>query len=318
MKGSSVSVKDGSKHSGVFEGAVMSRRWMLAAASSVLVAGRVTSAVAADGSVADRLAAIRARVGGRIGVHALDTHTGRRIGLDEDSRFAMASTFKLLLAAAVLSKVDSGELDLTQNVKFSKQDMLSHAPVTSKHLESGSLTIKELCAAVVEVSDNPAANLLLGLVGGPAGVTEFLRGLGDKLTRLDRTELALNSNLPGDPRDTTTPRAMVGSMEQVLTKNVLADSSRRLLTGWLVSASTGLQRIRAGLPEDWKVGDKTGNGANGAANDLAIIWPPGRKPILMAVYMSESSQKTEVLNAAHAEIAREVVGAIVPGSGQRS
>jgi beta-lactamase class A len=219
----------------------------------------------------------------------------------------MASTFKLLLAAAVLSKVDNGELELTKAVPFSKKNMLPHAPVTSKNLDRGSLTVKELCAAVVETSDNPAANLLLDLIGRPAGFTRFVRTLGDMTTRLDRYELELNTNLPGDPRDTTTPRAMVGSMEQVLTGKALAESSRKMLTGWMVSSSTGLQRIRAGLPADWKAGDKTGTGENGAVNDLAIVWPPGRKPVLIAVYMSESPQKTDVLVAAHAEIAREIV-----------
>ncbi len=240
-------------------------------------------------------------------MHVLDTHTGRRFGLDDESRFAMASTFKLLLAAAVLSKADNGELELTKAVSFGKKDMLSHGPVTSASLEKGSLTVKALCAAVVEVSDNPAANLLLGLIGGPAGFTRFVRTLGDTTTRLDRTELALNSNLPGDPRDTTTPRAMVASMEQVLTKKVLAEASRKMLIGWMVSSGTGLQRLRAGLPSDWKAGDKTGTGENGAVNDLAILWPPGRKPILIAVYMSESPLKTGELAAAHAEIAREIV-----------
>jgi beta-lactamase class A len=185
--------------------------------------------------------------------------------------------------------------------------MLSHSPVTSKHLAQGSLPVKELCAAVVEKSDNPAANLLLGLIGGPEGFTKFVRTLGDDVTRLDRMELELNSNLPGDPRDTTTPRAMVASMEQVLTRDALSDSSRRMLTGWMVSSGTGINRIRAGLPEDWKAGDKTGTGSNGAVNDLAILWPPGRKPILIALYLSESKLSTAELAAAHAEIAREIV-----------
>jgi beta-lactamase class A len=279
-----------------------------ATAAATLAAGFAEAASSGKApSIADRLASIRSRIGGRLGVYVHDTQTGRRIGIDEDSRYAMASTFKVLLAAAVLSKVDRGELELSQPVEFGQKDMISHAPVTSKHLAQGSLLVKDLCAAVVEKSDNPAANLLLGLIGGPEGFTKFARTLGDEVTRLDRMELELNSNLPGDPRDTTTPRAMVGSMEQVLTRDALSDSSRRMLTGWMVSSDTGLKRIRAGLPDDWKAGDKTGTGANGAVNDLAILWPPGRKPILIAVYLSESKLPSSALEPAHAEIARESV-----------
>jgi beta-lactamase class A len=213
----------------------------------------------------------------------------------------------MMLAATVLARVDRGEIGLGQSVRFGPDDMLSHAPVTSKHVAEGALTVQELCAAAVQESDNPAANLLLGLVGGPRGVTQFMRTLGDNDTRLDRYELDLNSNLPGDPRDTTTPRAMVSSMERVLLGNALSETSRNLLTEWLVTSTTGLQRIRAGLPPDWKAGDKTGTGENGAVNDLAILWPPGRKPILLAVYMSESRQNTAALSAAHAEIAKAIV-----------
>jgi beta-lactamase class A len=166
---------------------------------------------------------------------------------------------------------------------------------------------------VVEVSDNPAANLLLKMIDGPAGLTRFLRSMGDRETRLDRYELDLNSNLPGDPRDTTTPRAMVHSMEQVLIKDALSSAARELLLGWMINASTGLQMFRHGLPTDWKVGDKTGKGSNGAVNDLVIAWPPGRKPVLVALYLSDSKRSIAELSAVHAEIgamvAREVLRA---------
>jgi beta-lactamase class A len=252
--------------------------------------------------ITQRLEAIRARIGGRLGIYALDTESGKHIGFDDTSRYAMASTFKLMLAAAVLTAVDKGTLALEQKVAITAADVLPHAPVTSKYVAAGSITIRELCAAAVEESDNAAANLLLARIGGPAGLTDFMRSLGDKVTRLDRTELTLNSNLPGDPRDTTTPRAMVLSMEKVLTKPTLSDASRDLLIDWLVRATPGLKRIRSGLPQDWKVGDKTGTGQTGAVNDLAIAWPPQRRPILMAIYMSESKLPTEQLAAAHAEI----------------
>ena len=157
------------------------------------------------------------------------------------------------------------------------------------------------------MSDNGAANLLLKQIGGPPELTRYMRSLGDDVTRLDRMELELNTNLPGDPRDTTAPRPMVNSMEQVLLKAALSDASRDLLISWLVNSRTGLSRIRAGVPQGWKVGDKTGTGQNGAINNLAILWPPDRKPILMAIYMSESKLSVDALSAAHAEIARLII-----------
>jgi beta-lactamase class A len=140
-------------------------------------------------------------------------------------------------------------------------------------------------------------------VGGPPGFTEFLRQCGDTVTRLDRKEPELNTNLPGDERDTTTPRAMAHTMQTILLgDDVLSAASRERLIGWMKQATTGLARLRAGLPEDWIAGDKTGTGANGAANDVAIAWPPGRKPILIASYLSASGASSDALNAAHARI----------------
>jgi beta-lactamase class A len=164
------------------------------------------------------------------------------------------------------------------------------------------MTIRELCSAVVTVSDNTAANILLKGIGGPPALTAFFRTLGDEVTRLDRFEPELNSNNPGDPRDTTTPRAMVDSMLKMFTLDVLSLPSRALLIDWMAASNTGLERVRAGLPKSWVPGDKTGGGANGAINDIVIAYPPGRRPIFIAVYMSESKLATPELNAAHAEI----------------
>lgn len=287
------------------------RRTFLAASSGLLLSGPAALA-SAGGDLTKQIQAIRDRIGGRLGLHVLDTQTGRRWRFDDDSRYAMASTFKMLLAASILQRADFGSISLDQQIKLQASDMLSHAPVTSKFLERGAaMTVRELCAAVVEVSDNPAANLLLEMIDGPAGLTRFFRSLGDRETRLDRYELELNSNLPNDPRDTTTPRAMVHSMEQVLTKDTLSPASRELLLGWMINASTGLKMFRQGLPTDWKVGDKTGRGANGAVNDLVITWPPGRKPVLVALYLSDSSQSAADLGAAHAEIGRIVAREVV-------
>jgi beta-lactamase class A len=281
---------------------MLTRRSLLLA-SPLLLWRPAASAPRTDEGIGARLEAVRNRIGGRLGVFALDTGSGRSIALDAHSRYAMASTFKVLLAAAILQQVDARVLSLEQVVTFGPQDMVSYAPVTSEHLAQGSITVGELCAAIIELSDNPAANLLLGLIDGPAGLTKFVRRVGDDLTRLDRREIELNTNIPGDERDTTTPHAMVHTLQKILTQDVLSSASRDRLIGWLVGSRTGLQRIRAGLPMDWKVGDKTGSGMNGAVNDVAIAWPPERKPALLAIYMSGSTLRTGELNEAQAEIA---------------
>jgi beta-lactamase class A len=258
------------------------------------------------GTFETRIADQEAATGGRVGVAVLDTGTGRRFAYRSYERFAMCSTFKWVLAAAVLANVDAGRLRLDQRVPYSSADLLSHAPVTGARVADGGLPVAALCKAAVEVSDNTAANLLLRLIGGPAGFTEFVRVQADDVTRLDRAETELNTNIPGDPRDTTTPDAMVGLMAKILAGDALLAATRDRLLGWMKAGTTGLNRLRAGLPADWVVGDKTGSGANGAANDVAVAWPPGRAPILTAVYMTGSSAPPETLDAAHAAIGRLV------------
>jgi beta-lactamase class A len=164
------------------------------------------------------------------------------------------------------------------------------------------MSIRELCRAVVTQSDNAAANILLHGIGGPSALTAFFRTIGDEITRLDRHEPALNQNVPGDQRDTTTPRAMVDSMLRIFTQDVLSIPSRALLIDWMIASRTGMDRVRAGLPKAWNPGDKTGTGENGAFNDLVIAYPPSRRPVFVAVYMSESKLSSKELAAAHAEI----------------
>lgn len=254
-----------------------------------------------------RCLALQQRVGGQIGVFGLHTGTRAEFAFQAEQRFAMCSTFKLLLAAAVLAKVDSGRLDLNQRIRFGPRDLLPHAPVTGALLEGGSvsasLSVAELCAAIMLESDNPAANLLLPLVGGPAGLTRFLRELGDGVTRLDRIEPALNSNFPDDPRDTSTPAGFVGLMDRLLCSELLSGELRQQLLVWMNASQTGLERLRAGAPLDWPAGDKSGTGPNGAVNDVAIFFPPKQAPILLVVFMSGSSKSRSELNAVHAELA---------------
>jgi beta-lactamase class A len=250
------------------------------------------------------LKALHKRIGGRLGVHVLDSQSGKRIAYDDQSRYAMASTFKLPLAAALLWQVDHGAFRLSHTLPISKEILKPHSPVVEAKLASGStaMTITELCSAVVVHSDNAAANVLLAGLGGPDGFTKFMRSIGDQVTRLDRLEPELNSNVPGDPRDTTTPRAMVDSLLRIFTQDVLSLTSRAMLIDWMSNARTGLDRVRGGLPKSWPAGDKTGSGANGAVNDLCIAYPPDRRPIFIAVYMSESTLDTKVLAAAQAEV----------------
>lgn len=243
-------------------------------------------------------------MGGRVGIYVLATDTGFSISHRADERFALCSTFKWVLAAAVLAAVDEGRLALDQDIAFGAGKVIDHSPVVGTCGQGGAIPVETLARAAVVVSDNTAANLLLARVGGPAGLTAFLRAHGDMLTRLDRDEPTLNTNLPNDPRDTTTPRAMVATLRALLTMPALSSASRERLLHWMLSCETGKGRLRAGLPRDWRVGDKTGSGDRGAANDVAIAWPPGRGPVLIAAYMSDSASPPPILNAAHADLGR--------------
>jgi beta-lactamase class A len=278
---------------------MLTRRELLATSLGITLA---TAAEAA--SAKSQLERIHKRVGGRFGVHILDSQSGKRITFDDDFRFAMASTFKLPLAASLLWQVDHGAFPLTHTLPVGRDDVLANSPVIEPRVAAGvvAMSVRELCVAVVTFSDNAAANILLGAMGGPSALTAFVRSIGDEVTRFDRTELELNSNQPGDERDTTTPRAMADTLLKIFTQDVLSLSSRALLIEWMTAARAGLNRVRAGLPKDWQACDKAGSGENGAFNDLVVAWPPGRRPILAAIYMSESKRTPQELAAAQAEI----------------
>ena len=282
---------------------MITRRGLLGLA---LTAALAPAAEAARGASA--LKAIQKRVGGRLGVHVLDTQSGKRLTLDDKSRYAMASTFKVPLAASLLWQVDKGAFPLVQPMAINRGDLQPHSPILEKAFEQGAteLTLRDLCGAAVAFSDNTAANILLKAMGGPDAFTQFMRSIGDETTRLDRFEPDLNSNLPGDERDTTTPFAMVESMLRIFTQDVLTLTSRALLIDWMTASKTGLDRVRKGLPKTWVSSDKTGTGPNGAFNDLVITWPLERRPIIIAVYMSESKVGTAQLASAQAEIGKMV------------
>jgi beta-lactamase class A len=299
------------------------------AVAAYTLIGRVGSARAASSlsnKLADDLAAIEHKSGGRLGVAVLDTGTAQSsITHRGDELFPMCSTFKLLAVGAILTRVDAGKEQLDRRITFTAQDLVTYSPITKQHVggpgtassgttssatTKGGMTLAEICAAALEYSDNTAANLLLASLGGPSGVTAFARSLGDSVTRLDRTETSLNEALPGDPRDTTTPSAMLGNLRKLALGDQLSAASRDQYIRWLRANTTGDTRLRAGLPKDWTIGDKTGSGDRGTANDVAIAWPPNRAPVLIAAYLTGTTVSPDQRNATIAAVGRAVGGAL--------
>ena len=251
------------------------------------------------------LARTEAATGGRIGVAVLDARGMQLEAYRGRERFAMCSTFKLALAAAILQRVDRGTLSLDQTIAYDKSDIVFHAPVTEKALvgDRGELTIRQLIEAIVQVSDNPAANLLLEKVGGPAGFTQFMRSAGDPASRLDRIETALNENAPGDPRDTTTPLAHAQLVRSLLLGDVLSEGSRSLLREIATGTRTGTARLPAGTPDGWQIAHKTGS-CGTAYNDIAVVWPNEAEPYVVTAYVDRPSVPAQQAEAAIAEVAR--------------
>ena len=281
-----------------------SRRSLLSGAAASLCAG-----VAAAPSP---LAEIEARVGGRLGVAALDIASGQRLAWRAGERFPMCSTFKAMAVAAVLKRVDAGHEHLDRFIRYGQADLLSYAPVTRAHVAEGRMKLADLCAAAVELSDNTAANLILASIGGPAGWTRFVRRIGDHQSRLDRNEMTLNTSIPGDPRDTTTPAAMVGDLRAALLGDALSSASRGNLKTWMIGTQTGKARLRAGLPAKWQVADKTGSGDHGTSNDIAVAWTP-KGPIVIACYLTGAeAASADARDAAIADVGRLVAQTFRP------
>lgn len=285
-------------------------RGLTVVAATTLLSG--VSRAAPEDVVLTTIRAVEQRLGARLGVMLRDMQSGRTWSHRADERFAMCSTFKALAAAAILARVDAGTEALDRRIPVTAADLVPYAPVTEKAVGK-SLSLAELCAAAITLSDNAAANLILRGLDGPEGLTRFLRGLGDAVTRLDRWETDLNEATPADPRDTTTPAAMIADLERLLLGDALKPASRAQLAAWLSANKTGDTKVRAGVPATWRVGDKTGSGGHGTNNDVGILWPPAtpqaRKPILFAIYMTETEAPTPDKNAGMAEIARALVAA---------
>lgn len=268
------------------------------------------AAAAGSSALERRLAALEARHEGRIGVAILNLATGVRLGHRTDERFLMCSTFKALLAGHILARVDRKEEALDRRVVVTKSDLVDWSPVVEKRVGGEGISIAELCEATITLSDNAAANLLLAASGGPKALTAFLRGAGDEVTRLDRTEPTLNYHeTPDDERDTTTPVAMAETLRKLLFGDVLSSGSKAQLAVWLVMNKTGDARLRAGFPADWMTGDKTGTNGDraGNANDVAVAWSPDRGAIIVTAFCEMPGISGDERNAVIAEIGRIAV-----------
>jgi beta-lactamase class A len=274
------------------------RRALLRGLAVGLLAPRLARAAGPLAPPRDALASLERRAGGRLGVCVFDAHTGAALAWRGEDRFALCSTFKLLLAAVVLREADAGRLSLDEELAFGRADLVPHAPVVERHLDAGRLSLAALAEGTQTTSDNVAANLLIRRLGGPSALTEAFRALGDDTTRVDRYEPEMNRVAPGDPRDTTTPDAMARTAARLFSSDLLSAGAQARLRGWMIATRTGLRRLRAGLPADWIVGDKTGTGSNPATgnqhNDVAVVWREGRAPVAIAAYYAVGAYHAEM------------------------
>ncbi|WP_411129955.1 class A beta-lactamase [Streptomyces sp. x-19] len=248
------------------------------------------------------------KYGARLGIYAVNTGDGQEAAYNADERFAYASTFKAFAAAAVLRKYTLSGMDKV--IKYSRDDLIDHSPVTEKHVDTG-MTLHDLCDAAVRYSDNTAANLLFDALGGPKGLAAVLAETGDTTTRVNRREPELSRWVPGEMRDTTTPRAWAGVLREFVLGDALGKDERKQLTQWLRTNTTGDELIRAGVPREWTVGDKTGTGSfYGARNDIAVVWPPNSAPIVMAIMSNRGTKDADYDNKLIADVATVVTKAL--------
>jgi beta-lactamase class A len=276
-----------------------------------VLASAALTATPAFAAAADPFAALEARHGGRLGVAALDTSTGARLAHRADEHFPMCSTFKLLVVGAILHNIDQGTERQDRFIGYGKTDLLPHSPASAAHLAAGGMTVLGMCEAAIEYGDNTAANFLLASVGGPTGATSYVRLLGDAVTRIDRNEPTANTCIPGDPRDTTTPLAMLTDLRALTEGGVLSEDSQTGLTEMLMDCQTAQSRIPAGLPRGWTSGNKTGTGDHNTANDISIITSPNRPSIFVAAYYTGSTASPDEQDAVLADVGR-IVAASFP------
>ena len=261
----------------------------------------------ASASTRQQLTAIENSLDGRLGLFAWDSADNRRLAYRADERFPMCSTFKLLLVSAILDTSVQQPALMQQVQSYRQSDLVEYSPITEKHVGTG-MSVADLCAAALQYSDNTAANLLIARLGGPAAVTAYARSIGDRQFRLDRWETDLNTAIPGDQRDTSTPEAMGRSLQRLALGDALAPAQREQLGLWLRGNTTGAARIKAAIPASWAIGDKTGGGRYGTANDIAVLWPPQRSPVILAIYTTRRDEAATPRNELIAAAARVVAG----------
>ena len=265
---------------------------------------------AAD-SLVDAVKSAENELGARIGLAVHDLETEQRWEYRSDERFPLSSTFKTLACANVLHNVDIGQEKIDRVVRFSKSNLVTYSPVTEKHVGKKGMSLGELCQATLSTSDNSAANFILQAIGGPKSLTQFLRSIGDDTTRLDRWETELNEAIPKDKRDTTTPIAMITTLEKLVVGETLSTESRQQLQSWLKGNEVGDALFRKGVPSDWIVADRTGAGGYGSRAITAVMWPPGRKPVIAALYITETDASFEERDAVIAKIGTEIAKTVL-------
>jgi beta-lactamase class A len=277
--------------------------------SRLLLSLLLASPVLADPTeqaLTETIATMESDLQARIGIQILDTADGWTWGHRQDERFLMASTFKSVLCGAVLQAADQGHLSLTEPVAIRADQIHGHAPVTEAHV-GGQLPVADLCLATLDLSDNGAANLLIDRLGGPSEVTAFLRGIGDPVTRLDRKEPDLNLFAPGDPRDTTSPAAMVATWQALLLGDALTPASRGLLNDWMSFGGVTGDFFRASAPAGWRIADKSGGGRDHTRAIVGLLTPPDRAPFVVAIYLSDTPANWSTRNKAVSDLSRAVV-----------
>ena len=246
----------------------------------------------------------------RMGIAVYDLETMRHWEYRGNERFPLTSTFKTFACGALLWRVDGQKESLERVVEFGESALVEYSPITQKFAGKEGMSLFDLCEATLLTSDNSAANFILKEIGGPEAVTSFLRLLGDGSTRLDRWETDLNEGTPGDARDTTTPLAMAESFRKLLLEDVLLVESRQQLKQWLVDNQVSAALLRKSVPKDWVVADRTGAGGYGSRSITALMWPPERKPVVVALYLTQTSASFEARNQAIAEIGTSIVQAV--------
>ncbi len=268
-------------------------------------------ATAAEDRILDTARQIEARLDARVGLAIYDTGSNTSWLYRAHERFPMASTFKVLACGALLARRDAGHADMERKVSIVRSDLVTYSPVTERWV-GRVVTLDALCAATMRTSDNTAANKVLEALGGPAGLTGFLREIGDEVTRVDRWETDLNEGVPGDVRDTSTPAAMAASLRTLLLGDALSSASKETLIGWLENNRVGGALLRAGLPDDWRIGDRTGAGGHGTRGVVAIVWPRDRAPLIVAVYITQTAASMDQRNAAIAAVGRALAQTLRP------